>query len=381
MTTLRKGFLAATILGAAVLPRAGSAQQITGFYIGAGVGYSILQDQFATIDAVVPFAPLKAATVNNTWNGGLGAVGSLGFGAGNGIRLEIEGSYRNNQQNNPKNASTSNLQTGDETKYGVMGNVLYDIDTGLNWIYPYVGAGVGIQFAEWNNVSYGVSGISYLQGTFPVFTGSQTIGRLAYQAIVGLSFPVEYVPGLSVTAEYRYMALSGNRNYAATATFPFGSPPLTTKIHVSDDQNHTFLLGVRYAFNVEPETEPAAAAPVPPQPVPTAGATRTYIVFFDWDRADLTPRARDIVAEAVRASARIAHTRIEVAGNADRTGTESYNQALSLRRAEAVAEEMQRWGVPRSVIDIRAYGDTRPLVPTAAGVREPQNRRVEIVYR
>jgi outer membrane protein OmpA-like peptidoglycan-associated protein len=106
-----------------------------------------------------------------------------------------------------------------------------------------------------------------------------------------------------------------------------------------------------------------------------------YLIFFDFDSAALTPRARDIVAEAVRNSARIPHTRIEVSGNADRAGDPAYNQRLSQARAEAVAAEMGRWGVPRSAMDIHSYGDTRPLVPTAVGVREPQNRRVEIVYR
>ena len=71
----------------------------------------------------------------------------------------------------------------------------------------------------------------------------------------------------------------------------------------------------------------------------------------------------------------------EVAGHADRSGSPAANQALSLRRAQSVAAELGRWGVPDSVIDIHAYGDTRPLVASAAGAREPQNRRVEIVYR
>jgi outer membrane protein OmpA-like peptidoglycan-associated protein len=74
-------------------------------------------------------------------------------------------------------------------------------------------------------------------------------------------------------------------------------------------------------------------------------------------------------------------TRIEVAGHADRSGTPAYNQKLSLRRAQTVAAELVRLGVAQNEIDIEAFGDTHPLVPTAAGVREPQNRRVEIVLK
>ena len=109
--------------------------------------------------------------------------------------------------------------------------------------------------------------------------------------------------------------------------------------------------------------------------------SRTYLVFFDWDRADLTDRARQIVAEAAQASTRVQATRIEVQGNADLSGTKQYNQKLSLRRAQTVAAELVRDGVPAKEIQIQAFGDTRPLVPTAPGVREPQNRRVAIILR
>ena len=104
-------------------------------------------------------------------------------------------------------------------------------------------------------------------------------------------------------------------------------------------------------------------------------------MFFDWDRSDLTDRARQIVAEAAQARTRVQTTRIEVQGNADRSGSPAYNQALSLRRAETVAAELVRDGVAKTAIDIQAFGDTRPLVPTAPGVREPQNRRVAIILR
>jgi outer membrane protein OmpA-like peptidoglycan-associated protein len=109
---------------------------------------------------------------------------------------------------------------------------------------------------------------------------------------------------------------------------------------------------------------------------------RTFLVFFDWDRADLTERARQIIAEAALNARRAGgSTRIEVAGHADRSGTPEYNQRLSQRRADQVAGELVRNGVDRGDIAITAFGETRPLVPTADGVREPQNRRVEIVLR
>ena len=82
-----------------------------------------------------------------------------------------------------------------------------------------------------------------------------------------------------------------------------------------------------------------------------------------------------------RSARRVSATKIEVAGHADRSGTPQYNQRLSERRAQAVAAELVRQGVARTDIAITAFGESRPLVPTADGVREPQNRRVEIVLR
>jgi outer membrane protein OmpA-like peptidoglycan-associated protein len=68
-----------------------------------------------------------------------------------------------------------------------------------------------------------------------------------------------------------------------------------------------------------------------------------------------------------------------VNGYTDSSGTPKYNQALSLRRANTVANELVKDGVARGEIDIKGFGETHPLVPTADGVREPQNRRVEII--
>ena len=131
--------------------------------------------------------------------------------------------------------------------------------------------------------------------------------------------------------------------------------------------------GLRYAFGSPPVLPPAVPAP------PTIA--RTYLVFFYWDKADLTDRARQIVAEAAANSRKVQLTRIAVDGYADTSGTHRYNQRLSVRRAQAVADELERNGVPRGEIDIHGYGDTHLLVPTGPGVRNAQNRRVEIIFR
>jgi OOP family OmpA-OmpF porin len=74
-------------------------------------------------------------------------------------------------------------------------------------------------------------------------------------------------------------------------------------------------------------------------------------------------------------------TTIKVSGYTDTSGTPTYNMGLSARRARAVADQLVADGVPANEIETHAFGETHLLVPTGPGVREPQNRRVEIVLQ
>ena len=107
----------------------------------------------------------------------------------------------------------------------------------------------------------------------------------------------------------------------------------------------------------------------------------SFIVFFDFDKSDLTPAAQDTTRKAAVAYKTKGGAQIKASGHTDRAGTEAYNMALSLRRANAVKGMLVREGVPESDISVVALGEGQPMVPTADGVREAQNRRVEIVLR
>jgi long-chain fatty acid transport protein len=128
---------------------------------------------------------------------------------------------------------------------------------------------------------------------------------------------------------------------------------------------------------------PPPPAPVAPAPMPVAtpapAPARTYLVFFDWNKANLTPRADQIIGQAAQASRSTQVTALHVNGYTDTSGTVAYNQRLSLRRADAVAAKLVTDGVPKQDIEIKGFGETHLLVPTGPGVREPQNRRVEII--
>jgi OmpA-OmpF porin, OOP family len=113
--------------------------------------------------------------------------------------------------------------------------------------------------------------------------------------------------------------------------------------------------------------------------VPAAGED-AYLVFFAWDQATLTPVALTVL-DQVEADYLVGRpVRIVIAGHADRSGPEAYNQGLSEGRARSVAQALGQRGIPTATMQVEAYGESQPRVPTADGVREPQNRRVEVIF-
>ena len=121
--------------------------------------------------------------------------------------------------------------------------------------------------------------------------------------------------------------------------------------------------------------------PPPPPPPPVAAAPTSYMVFFDWDRSNLSQQAVQTIGQAAAAYKARGSARITATGHTDTSGPESYNMALSLRRANAVKDALVRDGVPATAISVVGKGETNLLVPTGDGVREPQNRRVEIIIQ
>ena len=127
----------------------------------------------------------------------------------------------------------------------------------------------------------------------------------------------------------------------------------------------------------KPEPEPVVEAePVVEEPMPGP-----FLVFFDFDKADLTPDNQAILGAAARAARDRGAARVVVIGHADRSGPADYNMDLSNSRAAAVKEELQRLGVGSAFLGVYGRGESEPLVPTDDGVREPQNRRAEISLR
>ena len=118
------------------------------------------------------------------------------------------------------------------------------------------------------------------------------------------------------------------------------------------------------------------------QPTPTPmGAPEPYIVFFAFDSAEIDSGGMGIVDDAVAAAQRMGIIDFSVTGHADRAGSEAYNLALSLRRANAVRDALVARGILSQNISVAGRGEAEPAVPTPDGVREPANRRVEIIIQ
>jgi len=355
---LRNALLAATIMA---LPLAAQAQPVQGLYVGAGVGANFMQSESLSLSGAV------GGSGQVSLHPGFAGVLSVGWGFGNGLRVEVEGNYMGNKAYQATSGSTTISAGGLEQKYGGMVNAFYDFTTLSPYVVPFVGLGIGYEQASLQNAHLYAGGVS-----LRIPNGSN--GDFAYQAMLGAAFPIPAAPGLAVTAEYRFMGLAGNRSYGYTATAGARSGAGTAQYR--SDYNHAILIGLRYAFGAPPPP-PAPAPMAAPAPAPA----RSYLVFFDWDKATLTPRAQQIIKEAADNSTKVKYTKIEVNGYTDTSGTPQYNQGLSIRRAQAVAAELVKDGVPQGAIAIQGFGETHLLVPTGPGVREPQNRRVEIIIR
>jgi OmpA-OmpF porin, OOP family len=318
----------ATAAALVALPVVTQAQslQYPGFYIGAEGGGTWM---FNTTSGT----PLGTGTIYPAIGWAVGGMVGYDFV---GPRVEIEGVYRNNKATvgagpfNPFGASKDDI--------GVLANILYDFNAG-GTIVPYIGAGAGVAFVRTSALGLSTDSTQF-----------------AYQAILGVGYNID--PMFRVNLDARY--------YGTT------TPNLAGNGY--SNNNISAMLSLQARFGA-----PSAAPPPPPAPAPAVAPS--YMVFFDWDRSDLSAQALNTIRQAAGAFKTKGNARITATGHADKSGPESYNMALSLRRANAVKDALVREGVPATAIAVVGRGETQPLVPTADGVREPQNRRVEIVIQ
>jgi OmpA-OmpF porin, OOP family len=322
---MKKSLIAAAALVALPVMAQAQTLQYPGFYAGIEGGGNYMFN-----------------TTVNTPFGNPTVYPAIGYAAGGmvgydfvGPRVEVEGIYRNTQMT----VSGGGFPTFGATKddIAVLANLLYDFNAG-GTIVPYIGAGAGVSFAKTSALN-----------------AQDNTTAFAYQAILGVGYNIN--PMFRVNLDGRY--------YGTTA------PTLGGQGY--QNNNISAMLSLQVKFGAP------SVAVAPPQPVQPQAPS--FMVFFDWDRSNLSAQAINTIKQAAGAYKSKGSARITATGHTDKSGPDAYNMALSLRRANTVKDALVREGVPATAISVIGRGETQPLVQTADGVREPQNRRVEIVIQ
>jgi len=261
---------------------------------------------------------------------GWAAGGKIGYDF-IGPRIEVEGLYRENQNGN---FFGNRAITGRIAQTSIMANFLYDFNATGTFV-PYIGAGAGVGLVD---SDYQMNSVTF-----------------AYQGIIGVGYNA--TPNLRFNLDGRY----------------FGTTNPTVASTSWTNNNFSLIASVQLKFG--------SAPPPPPPPPPQQVAPPSFMVFFDWDRSNLSQQALATIKQAADAFKAKGNARITATGHTDTSGPEAYNMALSLRRANAVKDALVREGVPAQAISVIGRGEQGLLVQTGDGVREPQNRRVEIVIQ
>jgi len=362
-------FRHACVLGMAFSGIALTAAQAQVMYDQPDGYYARLEGGWNHLEDLNSSGSSTGLTFSSEFDEGWIAGGAVGYKFGP-YHIELEMDYRNNGVSGVHVANPGTLGAGLAGASSGGGGRYTSLTELLNGVYdlpwhptprltPYVGLGIGMAGLKLQGVS--VNGTNLVGDSDIVF---------AIQPSVGLRYQVNDWIGLGL--EYRFL----------NGFDPKFKDASGTNFNASDYQSHSILLNVTFAFNPPPKPAPEMAAPAAapaPMAAPAPAQRELFLVFFDFNKATITSEGRKVVAAAAESYKAGHRTRLDVTGYTDRAGTAKYNLVLSRHRAQAVQALLVRDGVPASAIDTAWKGESDPRVPTPNGVREPQNRRVEIV--
>jgi outer membrane autotransporter protein len=325
----------------------------------------------------------------------------------------VHGSYRNTRTINITSISRIADANFNGNLFKAIGTVGYNFDIGGMKLRPFA----GIDYSTGHINGFSETGAGALNLTVDRINTKRT------DALVGISLSSSPNPGLSPYGRVAYRYDLNRRNNDVSAAFNGNTASRFTvggtgynrsavdvdaglNYNVSQTvaffavyegsfrkrgSDHGFSAGLRVSFGrpaavaVVPPPAPVTAPPAPvaaqlPPCPPAAVTPGPFLVFFNWDQSMITAEAAAILDRAAEQFVATGQTTVQLAGHADKSGKDDYNIGLSQRRADAVKAYLSSKGVPGSATATEAFGESRPLVDTANGVREPQNRRVEITF-
>jgi OmpA-OmpF porin, OOP family len=330
--------------GLAMAIAAGSAAATPkGWYLGLSGGVSIQDD--ASFVVTPPGGP--GATIPVEFDTGWAVMGAVGYRWDSNWRLEFELAFRQNDWEQ----TVGGTNTGDISQFSQMVNLAYDFEL-TDRLNLSLGAGIGGSL------------VSFDTDTSTAALDDDYV--LAGQLMAGLSYQVSR--RMELFLDYRYFVTDDPGH-----SFTFAG--LNREL-AYDNTNHTVMIGLRY--DLTPDAEPVQTYVAPPQPPAPPPVAKQFIVFFGWNKSNLTSQAQSTVAQAAATAKQIGAASILVVGHTDTSGGARYNQKLSERRANTVANELVRNGITPESISAMGKGETELLIQTGDGMREPQNRRVEI---
>jgi len=282
--------------------------------------------------------------------------------------VEVSGDYTHIDKSDrvPGIADVATLRTKQNWLLSVGPRLGYAFDRAL----LYGGAGVAVTHYQFSDTD------SNIAGTFAVNYPSKTL--IGWTAGGGAEYAIteHWIAGVDYK-HYDFHVATAASGLLAGHGPPAG--PGFDLIRVNETED-VVTARISFKFGAPPPSPPPVAAAPPPPPAPPPPAPpRQFVVYFEFDKSDLTPEGARVVQDAAAAYKQTGSARIAVTGYTDLAGTQHYNLALSKRRADTVRSALVRQGVPDGAIAEAWRGKENPAVPTPDGVREPRNRRVEIV--
>ena len=342
---------AAIAIAASIAPA--QASHFNGWYVGIEGGADWVQDW--DFKSRTTFITTHTHFDTTNFNTGWAVLATVGYAFQN-WRVELEGGYRDNKIDSivARGFTSNTFDFGGSLKeISVMANVHYDIPLTSKLMFS-IGAGAGGDRVDVN---------------FNATPGSDvTQWRFAYQGIAGLSYAIG--SRTDVTLNYRYL-------HVQAPDMNLG--PVNGHSTVSSDDlvKHTVTIGLRY--DLWGDEEPMEAAPPPPPPsAPMAEPARSFVVFFGFNKCNITAEADRVLGEAATTAQSTGSAHITIVGHTDTSGSPRYNQKLSECRAHAAASNLEGKGIARSAISASGKGETDLMVQTGDGVKEPQNRRTTV---